>query len=109
MKCLRCLDWSRQGLSDTCPSCDMTNESIDTTDKIISLIPLLKWEIIPTIEKVIEASFYDGKKTFLRVRRFLSGGRWSLGFRNEFGNRFHTDEKINKALDKAWEDRIKNE
>ena len=27
MKCLRCEGWQRQGLSDTCPACDMIAQS----------------------------------------------------------------------------------
>lgn len=26
-ECLRCKDWQEQGLSDTCPDCDMLEES----------------------------------------------------------------------------------
>lgn len=29
-KCLRCKDWSDQGLSDTCPSCDLAKNSPKT-------------------------------------------------------------------------------
>ena len=30
-ECPRCLEWRKMGLSDTCPSCDLTQEESETS------------------------------------------------------------------------------